>query len=55
MFCHLFQRAGFFEEMCGAGEDDQFLLASEQIVRRLVHLDHRFVVASNDQQGRSSD
>ena len=55
MFRHLFKRPGLFEEVRRAGDEDQFLSASEQIVRRLVHLNHRFIVTPDDQQGRGSD
>ena len=55
MFRHLFKRPGLFEEVRRAGDEDQFLSASEQIVRRLVHLNHRFIVIPDDQQGRGSD
>ena len=54
MLRNLFKRPGLFEEVRRAGDEDQFLSASEQIVRCLVHLNHRFIVASDD-QGRGSD
>lgn len=43
MFRHLFKRPGLFEEVRRVGDEDQFLFASEQIVCRLVHLNHRFI------------
>lgn len=55
MVCNLLKRARFFEEMCGARDDSQFLRTTEQPERSLIHLNHGFVVPANEQQSGSCD
>ncbi len=48
---HLFQRAGFFKQMRGLGNDDQFFLAGKQGEGLLIHLDHGEIIAAHNQKG----
>lgn len=51
----LFERARFFEQVRRAWHDDEFLLASKQRVSFSIHVDHRLVVATDDQKRRGGD
>ncbi len=55
LFRRLFQCAGFFEEARRAGDVEQLLFAGQEFVGFPVHFDNRFIVASDDQQGRGGD
>src|SRR5579875_3690446 len=58
LFCQtsdLFQRTRLLKEVCGARDDDEFLGTTQQAKGLLVQLDHHFVVAADDQQGRRLD
>src|SRR5450756_974740 len=49
------KRAWFFEQMGGAGDDLEALLAGKLVQCLTVELDHHAIVAADDQQGRGPD
>lgn len=48
LFRYLFQCPRLFKKVCRTGDDDQLLFTGQQIVRSLVHLNHRFIVATDN-------
>src|SRR5947209_14990580 len=52
---HLFKRARLFKQMRSIGHDLQLLLATQLRISLLVQLDHRRVVAADDEERRRFD
>ena len=46
---YFFQRAGFLEQVGGAGDDDQFFFAAQLVVSLAVEIDDNVVQATNQQ------